>query len=435
MDYQLGRGYGDYHLTQQLGVNSQASTTQPSVDYQLGGGYGDYHSTQQLGLQSDYPSLYTSRTSPGLSLSTDISVQPTTLSSISGYPAMLSSTTTSTSSDQSVSLFPSSTASATPVSSAASSPLPARYASGSSVITPRVLSGKLHGPSSNEPTSQYIDLQPPQGLTLPGSLLAVGVNTALSTSYSLATDTGIPPIDATTEPLIKDLKSRPHLSRDGGKGGYLNGQKLFLFCDTGSYTSPTPDRMGDFLGFVSSSIATDKGFKGAYGQPLVLEDGIGEWSDDVGRMRGLAPLTTGEQSYNLVMQGKGQRYAIWPESSIIPLNRTHALLYAPIIYDNVDWSTRRAVFTYAGSTLLSLTAETSAGPRADRIVDKIFQQEEVEWGTIGGFRSYGPSGVGGNDGRVYVFGKLEHGLLIGRVDASYTAEREYVGSGSSSSVD
>lgn len=302
-------------------------------------------------------------------------------------------------------------------------PPPISYAEGSSVIPPRVLVQNLLGVSSNEPSSQYIKLKNPPNIKLPDNLLTVGVNNALSTSYGIAPDTGSIPINDTTKPLITDLKSRPHLSRDGGKGGYLNGQKLFLFCDTGSYMPPTKEKYGDFLGFVSSSAAIDIGMKAAYGQPIVLEDGIGEWSDDVGRMRGFAPLTEGEQSYNLIMQGKGQRYALWPESSLIPLNYTHALIYAPIVYIEVDWATRHAVFTYTGSTLLTISTGPDSGPHAERIVDKIFKQEEVEWGTIAGFRTYGPSGIGGNDGRVYVIGKVEWGLLLGRVDVNHVTDR------------
>ncbi|KAI9786719.1 MAG: hypothetical protein M1816_007860 [Peltula sp. TS41687] len=305
-------------------------------------------------------------------------------------------------------------------------PPPMSYAEGSSIIQPRALTQKLHGISSNEPSSQYIKMERTPNYELPNDLLVVGINNALSTSYGIAPDTGSIPINDTTKPLITDLKGRPHLSRDGGKGGYLNGQKLFLFCDTGSYTQPSKEKYGEFLGFVSSSAAIDKGMKGADGEALILEDGIGEWSDDVGRMRGFSPLTEGEQSYNLAMQGKGQRYAIWPESSLIPLNNTHAIMYAPIVYTEVNWVTRNAVFTYSGSTLLSITTGPGASPHAVRLVDKMFQQEKVEWGTIAGFRSYGRSGPGGNDGRVYVIGKVQWGYFsVELMSAKLPIEYEY----------
>ena len=303
---------------------------------------------------------------------------------------------------------------------------PIRFASGSSVIAPNVRSSELNGISENAPTSRYVKVRHPARPKLPDALLKVGVNGALSTDYDLANDTGVLAIDETTEPMLSDLKATPHLSRDGGKGGYLNGQKLFIFCDTGSYTMPQSGDEGSFLGFVSSSVAVDKDMKGAAGDPIVLEDGVGQWSDDVGRMRGLFPLTEGEQSYNLAMQDNGQRYAIWAESSIIPYNHTHALVYAPIVYNNVNRATGTTVFTYTGTTLAMLTASSESGPRAERIVDKLFQQDEVEWGTMAGMRSYGPSGFGGNDGRVYVVGSLDGGLLLGRVDAQRIRERDAV---------
>ncbi|KAI9886856.1 MAG: hypothetical protein M1823_001355 [Watsoniomyces obsoletus] len=302
-------------------------------------------------------------------------------------------------------------------------PPPMKFAGGSSVIVPRVRFRTFHGISVNEPSSQYVKIKHEASPKLDDSLLTVGVNDKLTTGYPLAADTGIIPVDETTKHLLADLKQKPHLSRDGGKGGYLNGQKLFLFCDTGAYTPAFPGKPGDFLGFVSGSVAVDKGGKGTNSEPLVLEDGVGQWSDDAGRMRGMSPLTAGEQSYNQAMQGKGQRYAIWPESSIVPFNHTHALLYGAIVYDNVNRATKKTVFTYTGTTLLTITAPVASGPRADRLVEKLFTQEEVEWGTIGAFRSYGASGQGGNDGRVYVLGKASGGLLIGRVDADKIEDR------------
>ncbi|KAI9718055.1 MAG: hypothetical protein M1812_004313 [Candelaria pacifica] len=297
------------------------------------------------------------------------------------------------------------------------------YASGRSVIAPTAGSSNLHGTSSNEPTSQYIKWSNPPNLKLSSNYLTKSINGDLSTQYGLSPDTGVLEVNDTTKPLLSDLKNKPHLSRDGGKGGYLDGHKVFLFCDTGSYTPPSGDLNGNFLGFVSSSAAIDKGMNAASGKALTIQDGIGQWSDDVGRMRGFSPMTSGEQSYNLAMQGNGQRYAIWPESSILPFNQTHALLYAPIIFDDVDMKTKAAKFTYTGTTLLVLSVPGEGGPLALRLVDKLFEQNEVEWGTIGGIRSYGPSGMGGNDGKVYIFGNVQGGLLAARVDAGAITNR------------
>ncbi len=303
-----------------------------------------------------------------------------------------------------------------------------KYALGNSVIAPMPGSSTLHGTSSNEPTDKYIKWSNPPNLKLSSNYLTKSINGDLSTQYGLSPDTGVLEVNETTKPLLSDLKHKPHLSRDGGKGGYLNGHKVFLFCDTGSYTPASADQKGNFLGFVSSSAAIDKGMNAASGKALTIQDGIGQWGDDVGRMRGFSPMTSGEQSYNLAMQGNGQRYAIWPESSILPFNQTHALLYAPIIFDDVDMTTKAAKFTYTGTTLLVLSIPGEGGPLALRLVDKLFEQDEVEWGTIGGIRSYGPSGMGGNDGRVYLFGNVQGGLLAARVDAGEITNRDSVSS-------
>lgn len=294
------------------------------------------------------------------------------------------------------------------------------------LVVPSVVESHLHGPSTNKPTTQYIDWMPPADVKLELNLLSVGVNDALSTLYPPSLDTGVLELNASTEGLLKPLSGSPHISRDGGRGGYLNGQHLFVFCDTGAYTAPTDYSDGNFLGFVSSSVAVDTGLNGLAGQALALEDGIGQWRDDVGRMRGFSPMTQGEQGYNLAMQGNGQRYAVWPESSLIPLDATTSILYAPVVYDNVNMVTRAAVFTYTGAALLTVTAGGRGGPIATRTVDKLFGQDDVEWGCVGGIRSWGPSGVGGTDGKVYLFGKVAGGLLLARTSHDSIADLDSV---------
>lgn len=303
------------------------------------------------------------------------------------------------------------------------------YASGDSIIVPKVSSTRLHGPSVNTPSKQYIQVprvQTQSLLTLSTSLLTVGVNGDLSVNYDLSVNTGYLDVNDTTQSYLSSLTTTPHLSRDGGRGGYLGGQHLFVFCDTGAYTTTTSDTNGNFLGFTSSSVAVDVGMNGLEGKPLNLQDGIGAWSDNVGRQRSFSPLTRGEEAYNQVMQGMGQRYAIWPESAIIPLDNNTALMYAPIVYDNVNQNTRAAVFTYTGATLLSITAGGTGGPIARRINKKIFDQGEVEWGCSGGIRAWGASGIGGDDGSVYLFGNVNGGVLLARTSPSEVADRNSV---------
>lgn len=337
-----------------------------------------------------------------------------------GY-ASSSATASSTST-----ITPSSSAAHTTSASSVSSP-GVTYASGDSIIVPKVAGSHLQGPSQNVPSSQYLEIQQAAGVTLAKTLLTIGVNGDLSTGYPISPETGALEANISTQSYLSPLTDTPHLSRDGGKGGMLNGEHLFVFCDTGSYSPPTSTVNGNFLGFVSSSVAIDVGMNGLSGNALELQDGIGEWSDNVGRMRGFAPLTTGEMAYNEALQGNGQRYAIWPESSIIPLDATTAIIYAPIVYDNVNMATKAAVFTYTGSTLLTFTAGDKGGPVAERTVNKIFNQDEVEWGCAGGLRSWGASGVGGDDGNVYLFGNIAGGLLVARTSAATVGDRDSVG--------
>lgn len=302
------------------------------------------------------------------------------------------------------------------------------YALGSSVVKPELSGSQLHGSSQNVPSKEYIEYISPPPLNLSDSLLVIGPNSDLTTQYDISPSTGNLQVNTSTQPSLAPLQSTPHLSRDGGRGGHLNGQHLFLFCDTGLYTTPTSSSNGDFLGFVPSSVAVDVGMNGLQGKALNLQDGIGAWSDDAGRMRSFAPLTEGEQSYNLAMQAAGQRYAVWPESSIILLDSETAIIYAPIIYDNVNRATNEAVFTYTGATLLSITANGKGGPVAERVVKKLYGQDEVEWGCAGGIRSWGPSGIGGRDGKVYIFGNVQGGLLLGRTLPDDIANHDLVGS-------
>ena len=300
------------------------------------------------------------------------------------------------------------------------------YATGSSIFVPKVDGTKLHGTSQNKPTKQYLNVSTPKDPALADDLLVPGVNGDLTTQYALSLDTGVLEVNSSMQSSLVPLKHTPHLSRDGGSGGYLDGKHLFIFCDTGSYSTATATSNGDFLGFVSSSVAIDTGMNGLEGKALDLEDGIGQWSDDVGRMRGFAPLTQGEQSYNKVMQGKGLRYAIWPESSLIPLDAKTAVVYAPIVYDNVNQETRAAIFTYSGATLLYISAGGEGGPTAVRKVEKIFEKDEIEWGCTGGIRSWGPSGIGGKDGKVYIFGNIRGGILLARTLPEKVADRDSV---------
>ena len=356
--------------------------------------------------------------------STSAEVVSATSTSHSTTAAPSSSRIVSVSSSAVKSVTPSSAAPTTSSSSISSPGV--TYASGEAVVVPKVASSHLQGVAQNTPSQQYLDIQEPPIINLASSLLTVGVNGDLTTGYPISGQTGVLQVNISTQSHLSPLKNTPHLSRDGGRGGMVNGEHVFVFCDTGSYTTTTSSSNGNFLGFVSSSVAIDVGMKGLSGGALNLQDGIGEWSDDAGRMRGFAPLTDGELAYNLAKQGNGQRYAVWPESDIIPLDANTGIMYAPIVYDNVNEVTKAAVFTYTGTTLLKITAGGKGGPIAERTVEKLFQQNEVEWGCAGGIRSWGPSGIGGDDGSVYIFGNVAGGILVARTSPTEIADRNSV---------
>ena len=168
------------------------------------------------------------------------------------------------------------------------------------------------------------------------------------------------------------------------------------------------------IGFVSSSVATDDGMKALYGEALDLVDNLGEWQDDVGRMRGFAPMTTGEEAFNINLSGNGYRYAVWPESSLIPLNASHALLYPALVYDVVDMTSQSAVFKDIGNSILLVSVDPVYGPSAERVVPQHFKQDQITFGTLGGIRSWGASGNGGNDGDIYLFGIGDNGVLVSK---------------------
>jgi hypothetical protein len=277
--------------------------------------------------------------------------------------------------------------------------------------TPKIGSAQLLGASTDNPTNQYIKHPLAVPETLASNLLVPGINTDLITKYPIAGDTGS---WSSTSSLINlktaKMSESPHMSRDGGKGGCINGTHVFIFCDTATFQTDTMN------GFVSSSVAVDTTLNGRNGKALSLVDQLGEWQDDVGRMRGFAPMTTGEESFNIQLSGQGYRYAVWPESSPILLNSTHALIYASLIYDEVDMDTQAANFTTLGNTLLVVSIDPIYGPGAERVVKQLFHEDQVAWGSLGGIRSWGNSGIGGMDGMLYVFGQVDNGVLVARTN-------------------
>lgn len=217
-------------------------------------------------------------------------------------------------------------------------PASSTYVGGSGVFSKPVPGAvSVRGPSNQISNLNFLPNQAATTYPILGSLLNyIGISTSLITGYPIDPATGVYPISATDQCNLQPLLWQPIISRDAGKGGVVGDQKMFIFADTGLTSPPNGSTPGLFEGFVSNSVAVDVGLQGAAGNALTIQDGAGQWSNSAGNMRNFIPFTTGESAYNAANAGNGQRYAIWPESSIIPLSGTTALYFAPIIYCNVN---------------------------------------------------------------------------------------------------
>jgi hypothetical protein len=143
-------------------------------------------------------------------------------------------------------------------------------------------------------------------------------------------------------------------------------------------------------------------------------------------MRGFAPMTEGEEAFNTAMSGSGYRYAIWPESSPILLNSTYALMYASIIYDNVDMNTQQYELSSLGNTLLVVQIDYVYGPTGDRVIAQLFKQGEITYGSLGGFRAWGEDGPGKEDGEIFLFGQVPGGVFAAKtLPSAYQARASY----------
>lgn len=228
---------------------------------------------------------------------------------------------------------------------------------------------------------------------------------------------------------MASLSTTPSMSRDQGKGGNVAGVNIFVFADTGAYSTPPASGVASFNGFTSNSIAVDRGMGPASGKPVTLSDPIGAYMNKNGATRGFIPWTAGEAAYNNMMISYSQRWAIWPESSFVPLNPTTSLLFAPIVYANTSGGSS---FSYAGTTLVEITVPSIGGPVANRIAPLLFPKSSVEWGCMGGIRSFGPDGQTG--GKVYILASAgASGLYMGRTNATTVTDAAsyefYQGSG------
>lgn len=289
---------------------------------------------------------------------------------------------------------------------------------------PTVTNSTYIGTSVDEVASQYVSHSPARPEQLAADMLLPEVNVGLIDHYPLASDTGSwTENDAGSLP-ISNMVVVPRISRDGGRGGNVNGTNIFIFCDTSTYGEVNNPIFGYLNGFVSSSIAVDENMNGLNGKVLSLVNSLGQWQDDVGRMRGWVPMTTGEEAFNIAISGRGYRYAVWPNASPIPLNRTHSIMHAPLVFLQVNMEDQSShSYTSLGNTLLLISVDPVFGPHADRVQNQFFGQNEVGWGSLGGIRAWSSSGQDSSDGSIYVFGQAEGSVLVGKVVAQDYANK------------
>lgn len=285
---------------------------------------------------------------------------------------------------------------------------------------PTVVKHVYLGPSVDKPAARYVKHALARPIKLAASILEPGTNINLITGYPLASDTGswtINDVEAGYKP--SSMSITPRISRDGGRGGKINGTSVFIFCDTSTFGEERHSVLGYMNGFVSSSVAVDKDMFGISYKPLTLENPIGQWQDDVGRMRGWVPMTEGEEAFNTAISGDGYRYAVWPNSSPISLNASHAVIYASLVYLEVDMQDQSSPrYTSLGNTLLLVHIDPVYGPHAARLQNQFFTQNEVNWGSLGGIRSWSASGTSDLNGSMYLFGQGSAGILVAKVAAT-----------------
>lgn len=287
------------------------------------------------------------------------------------------------------------------------------------VRIPTVKKNVYLGASVDKSAARYVKHALARPIKLAASILEPGTNIDLITRYPLASDTGswtINDVESGYKPA--SMTVTPRISRDGGRGGKINGTNVFVFCDTSTFGEEKDSILGYMNGFVSSSVAVDKDMLGISYKPLILENTIGQWQDDVGRMRGWAPMTQGEEAFNTAISGQGYRYAVWPNSSPISLNASHAIIYASLVYLEVDMQDQSSPrYTSLGNTLLLIHIDPVYGPHAARLQNQFFTQDDINWGSLGGVRSWSASGTSDLNGSVYLFGQGDAGILVSKVVA------------------
>jgi hypothetical protein len=281
-----------------------------------------------------------------------------------------------------------------------------KYSQGKSIAVPAVANTKEIPSSIYKPTKKFLSKTYSASPPLPKRLLTAKPGSVVTTHYPISPAFGVQKV---ADHTLSKLTTVPRISRDGGRGGYLNGQHIFVFCDTGTFT---PGKGDIPTSFRSSSVAVDVGRKAIAGTAAVLRDPVGQWESEVGSQRGFIPLTKGEDAYNLAMAKKNVGYHIWAGSSLTPYNCSTAIMFPAIVF-----VTGQPSFEHVGNTLTYVSNDEASGPIATRKVKLMFKKSQVAWGSFGAIRSWGADGIGGNAGKLYLIGNTDSGLAVARVDS------------------
>ncbi|KAI9803291.1 MAG: hypothetical protein M1825_002082 [Sarcosagium campestre] len=212
------------------------------------------------------------------------------------------------------------------------------------------------------------------------------------------------------------------VSRDGGTSVLLNDKITWLYDDT-----ECRSQTGKQLSFISNTAAYSTDLENNV--TTVKDGGLVLVSNEKGKKEyailadktvgngGWIPFGKEEVDYNGKNQGK-QRIAIWPGANPTPINRTHAILYAPLVYVDSKPEDPAKKYVSRGTTLISVTAPDS-GPIASRTINLLFPHDEISFGgfaaLVGSPSIDSPSSNADDRRDVYLFGVIDSGLQLARV--------------------
>ncbi|MCJ1307366.1 hypothetical protein MMC25_001012 [Agyrium rufum] len=210
------------------------------------------------------------------------------------------------------------------------------------------------------------------------------------------------------------------LSRDGGFSTFIDNKLIWLFDDSECIGTD-----GNQLSFISNTAAylegpdTNLTLMQDFGVEMVGKDKYGRKQfaiighDTVGS-GGWIPFFDDESDFN-TKNGGTRRVAIWPGASPTPLNTTHAILLAPVVY-----VTSKPTIQYeARGMTLVVVSTTSSGPVASRPAEIVIPGTDIPYGgfaTLIGNASTSSPVENTQEKDVYLIGIASHGLQVARVN-------------------